>query len=161
MSRPVTIAAFGLALIAAAPAAAQTKLTTMIGEWRGAYVCAQGQTGLTLTIDKENGDGFTGYFHFYPLKTNAIAKEGCYSVEGRRAADGRVVVSAQDWITRPPNYVTVDLAGRLGSTGYYMTGDVVAPPELGASCHKFELNWQSPRPIIASACLEGRTASAR
>lgn len=52
MTRSVTIAAATLALLAAAPAGAQTKLTSMIGEWRGAYVCAQGQTGLTLTIDK-------------------------------------------------------------------------------------------------------------
>lgn len=72
-----------------------------------------------------------------------------------------MVVSAIDWITRPPNYVTVDLAGRLGSTGYYMTGDVVAPPELGASCQRFELNWQSPKPIVSGTCLEGRTVDAR
>ena len=152
------LAAIALSMLACAPALAQSKLNSMIGEWRGSYVCAQGPTGLTLTIDKEEGARFSGYFHFYPLKQNPVAREGCYRVEGQRAPDGRVAVGALDWLLQPPQYVTVDLAGRLGSTGYYMTGDVLGPPDLPTLCKRFELNWRSPKPAVAPACLGGQTA---
>ena len=44
----------------------QSQPKSMIGEWQGSYLCTQGTTALTLSIDKETGEAFSGYFHFYP-----------------------------------------------------------------------------------------------
>src|ERR1700722_20230398 len=90
------------AMFWAFPASPQSQPKSMIGEWQGSYLCAQGTTALTLSIDKETGVAFSGYFHFYPPPPrNPKANEGCYSVEGHRSAAGRVVVTAVRWIFRP------------------------------------------------------------
>jgi len=143
------------------PACPQSKPKSMIGVWRGSYVCTQGNTALTLSIDKETGQKFSGYFHFFPPPPRKPkADEGCYSVEGHRSADGRVVVTAVRWIFRPPNYETVDLVGELAAAGLSMSGDVQAPPPLTPYCHRFALKWQSAEPNIAPICRGELTAQA-
>jgi len=140
------------AMLWAFPACPKSK-PSMIGEWRGSYVCAQGTTALALSIDKETGEAFSGYFHFYPPPPrNPKANEGCYSVEGHRSAEGRIVVTAVRWIFQPPNYVTVDLEGELAADGLSMSGDVRAPPPITGYCHRFALKWQDAEPKIAPIC---------
>jgi hypothetical protein len=147
------------AMLWAFPAWPKSKLKSMIGEWRGSYVCAQGITALTLSIDKETGETFSGYFHFYPPPPrNPKANEGCYSVEGHRSANGRVVVTAVRWIFQPPNYVTVDLEGELAAAGLSMSGDVRAPPPITGYCHRFALKWRDADPKIAPICKGELTA---
>jgi hypothetical protein len=148
-------AAMGLAL--ASPCAAQTQATSspLTGDWYGVYVCAQGRTGLTLTIDRQTGDRFTGYFHFYPPRDNPAAKAGCFSVEGDVDAQGRVNVRAGQWITRPQGYVTVSLDGLV--SGAKMSGAVTVEPPYGdppwsASCATFRLSRLSARPSINALC---------
>jgi hypothetical protein len=137
----------------------EPKPRSMIGEWRGSYVCAQGTTALSLSIDKEAGEAFSGYFHFYPPPPRKPkANEGCYSVEGHRSADGRVVVTAVRWIFQPPSYVTVDLDGQLAAAGLSMSGDVRAPPPITGYCHRFALRWQDAEPKIAPICKGELTA---
>ena len=101
----------------AVSAQAQQTAKPLTGTWRGAYVCAQGQTGLTLTVDRLSGPDFSGFFHFYPPRRNSAAKEGCFAVKGRVEADRSVIVEAGEWMTRPPGYITVDLLGTLGRAG--------------------------------------------
>ena len=149
------------AMLSALPACAKPKPKSMIGEWRGSYVCAQGTTALALSIDKETGDAFSGYFHFYPPPPRSPeANDGCYSVEGHRSADGRVVITAGRWIFHPPNYLTVDLEGELAASGLSMSGDVRAPQPLSAYCHRFGLKWQDAEPKVAPICEGQSTAQA-
>jgi hypothetical protein len=145
----------------ASPALPQSKPKSMVGEWRGSYVCAQGNTLLTLSIDKEIGETFSGYFHFYPPPPrNPDGGEGCYNVQGHRSADGQVVVTAMRWIFRPPNYYTVDLVGRLAAAGMSMAGDVRAPSPVGDYCRRFALKWRDAEPKLAPICKGELTAEA-
>jgi hypothetical protein len=143
------------------PACTESKPKSMIGEWRGSYVCAQGTTALTLSIEKETGEAFSGYFHFYPPPPRKPqANEGCDSIDGHRSSDGRVVVTAVRWLFQPPNYVTVDLDGKLAEAGSSMSGDVRAPPPIASYCHRFALKRQAAEPKIASICKGELTAQA-
>ncbi len=76
----------------------------MPGEWVGSYTCAQGETGLTLTVEP---DGRTE-FAFYPLVTNGAARPGRF--EMRATANGaNVTFTRVRWLDRPPGYEMVDL----------------------------------------------------
>ena len=100
-----------LAMLGQSAAQAEGSAPSLTGAWSGTYVCAQGRTGLTLTIDRQSGATFSGYFHFYPPRDNPAAREGCFSVNGDVDASGNVSVKAGRWITQPDGYVTVDLGG--------------------------------------------------
>jgi hypothetical protein len=93
------------------PACPKSKPKSMIGEWNSSYVCTQGTTALTLSIDKETEEVFSGYFHFCPPPPrNPEANEGCYSVQGHRSANGHVVVTAVRWISLEASLRTEELA---------------------------------------------------
>jgi hypothetical protein len=143
-----------------ASADAQDKPPALIGGWVGTYTCPQGLTGLTVSINAQEGEAFSGYFHFYPPVANALAREGCYSVRGRIDGQRRITVEAVRWMTQPEGYVTVDLAGRLDSIAQSMTGTVVAPTSIGAACTTFELKAQVPAPRIAGICHAGVASAA-
>ncbi len=144
-----------------ASALAQSGEPLMVGAWQGSYVCLQGRTGLTLTIDRQTNETFSGYFHFYPLRRNPAAKEGCYSVEGRRTADNRVVITTGSWITRPPGYVMVGLDGLVTRSGKSMAGNVTSPAFVETRCQKFALRLQNPRPEVDAICRGALTAQAK
>ena len=140
-------------LFATSNALAQTASVPLVGgTWRGSYVCLQGKTGLTLTIDSQSNDKFSGYFHFYPPTSNPVAREGCFSVNGRVDGSGRVTIDAESWITRPQGYVTVNLDGKLTGAGRSMRGDVRGPDGLETRCKQFRLDRRSARPEVSGVC---------
>jgi len=150
-----TSALAALTLVAATAADAQSAPPSMLGTWRGTYICLQGRTGLTLTIDRQTQGQFSGYFYFYPPPDNPALREGCYAVDGSVDLRGAVTVTAKDWITRPENYVTVGLSGHLALAGQTMSGNVVGAPGVVTQCRQFGLNRQSAVVAIAGACLSG------
>ncbi len=83
------------------------------GTYEGWYYAAQGQTGLTLTI---NADG-TGVFDFYNMPGRSNAKDGVYSVKVSRTEKG-YGVEGVEWIDRPSGYNFVSFDGSL-SGGVY------------------------------------------
>jgi hypothetical protein len=123
LKRLIAIAALTAAGVTTAIATAPQSLT---GTWIGDYVCPQGKTGLTLTIDKQSGPLFTGYFHFYPLPENDRPKEGCYAVSGTIGVDGGINIVGGRWITQPPNYVVVDLKGAHDPREQSLAGNVIS-----------------------------------
>ena len=139
-------------LVRASAALAQSAPPVLVGTWRGSYVCLQGKTGLTLTIDSQSDENFSGYFHFYPPKSNPVAREGCFSVNGRVDGSGRVTIDAESWITRPPGYVTVNLDGKLTGAGRSMRGDVRGPDGMETRCKQFRLDRRSARPEVSGIC---------
>lgn len=139
-----------LALLAMlTPARAQEASVT--GNWQGAYVCAQGKTGLTLTIDRQDGREFSGVFQFYAVRENITVPEGCFTVSGRIKNNGAVDIIGATWVKRPAGYITVDLHGRIASDGAGMSG-TVATPGYGNLCSRFELTRTATKPTVDEAC---------
>ncbi|WID98090.1 hypothetical protein QO058_07565 [Bosea vestrisii] len=145
-----SITAPALVLLAGlAPVQAQEASVT--GNWQGSYVCAQGKTGLTLTIDRQDGREFSGVFQFYAVRENITVPEGCFTVSGRIRSGGAVDIVGAAWIKRPAGYITVDLHGRIASGGAGMSG-TVATPGYGNLCSRFDLTRTATRPTVDEAC---------
>ena len=83
------------------------------GTYEGWYYAAQGQTGLTLTV---NADG-TGVFDFYNMPGKSNAKDGVYSVKVFRTENG-YGVEGVEWIDRPSGYNFVSFDGSLNGGVY-------------------------------------------
>ncbi len=119
------------ALLAPIPAlaASMKAAADWSGTWRGRYICAQGATGLTLTI-RSSGEGLvTASFSFYPLPENGLAASGEFGMRGTVSAEDadHLRLAARGWVKRPFGYVTVDLDGRYdGRSGEY-AGTVDGP----------------------------------
>ncbi|MCP4563096.1 MAG: hypothetical protein GY873_33180 [Bosea sp.] len=141
-----------IALMAMAqPALAQETPAALIGNWQGTYVCAQGKTGLTLTIDRQDGSRFSGVFQFYPLRENITVPEGCFTVSGRIRGGGALDITGSKWIKRPAGYITVDLHGRVGQGGADLSG-TVETPGYGKLCSTFELMRSTTKPSVDDTC---------
>lgn len=146
-----SIAALALAFMAmlAPTVRAQEASPALVGNWQGTYVCAQGKTGLTLTIDRQDGSTFSGVFQFYPVRENITVPEGCFTVSGRIRSDGAIDIIGTKWIKRPAGYITVDLHGRSNGTG--MSG-TVATPGYGNLCSTFAVTKTTTQPSTDAAC---------
>ena len=132
---------------------------TMTGNWEGSYVCGQGITGLTLTIARQSGAIFSGTFHFYPLPGNSAAKEGCFAVTGHFVAGRRVFIGGASWISRPTDYITVDLDGDVDAAGRTMKGRVKVPASYGALCSTFQVSLAAGPPVTPGPCQTTKSAS--
>jgi hypothetical protein len=153
----LAVLAIGLPVLTAA-ALAQEKANRLLGSWTGTYTCPQGLTGLTLSLNAQDGDTVTGYFHFYPPMSNQRPREGCFSVRGRIDKEQRIRIEAVRWITQPEGYVTVDLEGALDDRGAVFTGTVVPSAVDSAACTTFQLDAQVPAPRISQLCHAGVAA---
>jgi hypothetical protein len=111
-------------------------LAGLAGTWAGEYTCAQGNTGLRLTIKEPSGDALPATFEFFPLPANPAAKKGSYSMLGGLSPAGQLVFRQQQWIDQPAGYVMVDLAvtSPLDADAAQLSGDV-----LEASCKGFSV----------------------
>lgn len=91
------------------------------GIWRGQYVCNQGVTLLTLTIRLAQPDTLTATFAFRAHPDNPSVPSGEYTMTGKVGSSvGHLRLTAQSWIKRPHDYVTVDLEGDYDArTGRY------------------------------------------
>ena len=83
-----------LTIVSISAAAADSELT---GSWEGWYYAAQGQTGLTLTINENN----TGAFEFYNMPGRSNAKSGSDEVSVNESG-GVGTVTAGEWIEEAP-----------------------------------------------------------
>lgn len=151
MARSITVLALAFTAMLASPVRAQDTSAALIGNWQGTYVCAQGKTGLTLTIDRQDGHTFSGVFQFYPVRENITVPEGCFTVSGRIGSGGAVDIVGNSWIKRPAGYITVDLHGRVGQGGSSMSG-TVATPGHGRLCSRFDLTRIAVTPSPYDAC---------
>jgi hypothetical protein len=135
------------------PAAADdVKSTPLTGTWKGSYICGQGLTGLTLSLNQQSDAAVLGTFHFYPLPSNPSAKEGCFAVAGHSLADKRVFIGASTWITQPKDYITVDLEGQIAASGTAIKGSVKTP--YAGLCSVFSIIKISPTPSVDKPCQQ-------
>jgi hypothetical protein len=126
-----------LALLAGSPAAARPLASAddWIGIWRGSYVCAQGVTGLFLTVKRlETGD-VAAVFRFFAVPENPAVPSGEFDMAGTPGAEtNHLDLYPRQWIVRPPNFVMVALDGDYDeATGNY-AGEVHGP-----GCSRFIL----------------------
>jgi hypothetical protein len=100
--------------------------------WSGTYVCAQGLTQAELTLVRVHGDQFEALFSFHHDPTGI---SGEYEMTGLYTAETRNVhLTAGDWVTQPPNYVTVNFDGRIAPDESSFSGRVIGP-----GCSSFTL----------------------
>jgi len=151
MARSTAAPVIALMAMLAAPVRAQETSVALLGNWQGTYICAQGKTGLTLTIDRQDGSTFSGVFQFYPLRENITVPEGCFTVSGHIRSGGTLDIAGSKWIKRPAGYIIVDLHGRVGQGGTNMAG-TVATPGYGRLCSRFELTRTTAEPAPDGAC---------
>jgi hypothetical protein len=103
------------------------------GEWRGAYTCDQGLTGLTLTFGAPIGDHLPATLAFYPLPGSADVASGSFWMGGAFVGDERLVLTAGGWIEQPTGSELFDLDGVLSEDGRTYTGVVIG----GTGCTSF------------------------
>jgi hypothetical protein len=115
-------------------------------------VCAQGETGLTLTVEPGPGSALRALFHFYAGRQNPGVPEGCFEMAGAFDRAGMTVtLRAGKWLLRPPAYVTVDLSGRIDTGGKHFSGSVIGP-----NCTIFDLARAGGGPRhLNDACQPG------
>lgn len=122
----------------------------LTGYWSGTYDCAQGLTGINLTIRQGFGVTVEAVFHFYPVPQNPKVPIGCFKMLGRHDPETREFVLESDesqWLEQPQGYVTVNFRGMLGAGGRSMRGQVEGP-----GCAQFELQRLERPPLAPPAC---------
>lgn len=113
------------------------------GTWEGEYHCAQGKTGLTLTIEAIATDEAEGVFRFYEVEDSTTEiPDGSFLVAGSYT-DRELLLTADDesdWIERPEGYVTVDfLSWAEAPTHPDRLFGVIGPDDPFMDCSLFDL----------------------
>lgn len=99
----------------------------LVGTWRGTYVCAQGPTGLTLTIEG-SADALSAVFDFYPLPENPTLPAGRFSMSGTFDERSRVLtLRPGQWIVRPPPYMMVGMRAEIDLDRGVLSGTITDP----------------------------------
>ncbi|MFL6145847.1 MAG: hypothetical protein ACJ72N_28770 [Labedaea sp.] len=118
--------------------ASSAELAGLAGTWEGEYTCAQGNTGLTLTIKAPQNAVLPTVFAFFPLPGNATAKKGSYSMVGSLSPSGQLRFTQERWIEQPTGYVMVDLTvtSPVEAGVSQLSGDVLDPACKGFSVRR-------------------------
>lgn len=91
----------------------EQKLSELVGTYKGSYVPTQGETGLTLTVYKENGK-YWALFDFYnlPGRSNSLTGNYLMKVSYNTYRD-TYVLKGWKWLHHPGNYLYANLDGKL------------------------------------------------
>lgn len=126
-----------LILSAVSPAASRPLVSAddWTGVWRGTYVCAQGVTGLFLTVKRLEAGDVAAVFKFFAVPENPGVPSGEFDMAGTPGVEANHLdLFPRQWIRRPPNFVMVGLDGDYDEvTGGY-SGEVRGP-----GCSRFML----------------------
>ncbi len=97
----------------------------LLGQWNGSYTCAQGHTGVILSVESVNGLTYAGKVDFFALPENPDVPSGSYKVEGSfEPRSHGFTMKGVSWITRPSGYQMVDASGTLSSDGTRIAGRI-------------------------------------
>ena len=132
-----TLLAALLGFCIGAPAASRPLVSAddWVGLWRGTYVCAQGVTGLFLTVSRSGQREVTAVFKFFAVPENPGVPTGEFDMTGRLGPQGNHLrLSPDGWIARPPGYLTVELEGDYDDASGEYSGQV-----WGWGCTRFIL----------------------
>jgi hypothetical protein len=105
------------------------------GIWRGTYVCAQGVTGLFLTVKRSETGDVTAVFHFFAVRENPGVPTGDFDMTGLTGPQGNHLrLSPKAWIMQPSLYLMVGLDGDYDEASGDYAGRVHGP-----GCGRFVL----------------------
>ncbi|MFJ4716356.1 serine/threonine-protein kinase [Streptomyces sp. NPDC088785] len=102
------------------------------GRWDGSYLCNQGITGLSLTVEQHGDGSADAVFSFYPAPSNPGVPRGSFAMEGTYTG-GVLTLRASHWIDQPPGYAAVNLSATYDSS----TPDHLDGLVYGANCTTF------------------------
>jgi hypothetical protein len=107
-----------------------------VGEWRGAYGCNQGVTGLTLTIEGQDPGHVTATYEFYEVPENPGVPSGSFRMTGTYDS-GRLALQGDEWIEQPEGYgmVGYESNDELGVDPHHLFGTVI-----GDGCTLFTMD---------------------
>jgi hypothetical protein len=120
----------GLALTGT-PLATGAPLTTAddwSGTWRGTYWCAQGVTGLTLSIKAVSEREVQAMFAFHAVAENPTVPSGAFEMSGVTGKrPGHLALTPIAWTDRPIAFVMVSLEGDYDPISGEYRGNVGGP----------------------------------
>jgi hypothetical protein len=120
----------------AMPRTRETKLPHHT-EWLGRYLCAQGATGMHLTVDATEHATAIARFEFFPLDENPGVPPGSYKLTGIVSADATGALSIdltpEAWINQPTGYLMVGIVGSTDPARQTLKGKMDHP-----TCTTFE-----------------------
>jgi len=103
--------------------------------WTGHYTCAQGETQLTLRIERVSGADIDAVFEFYHPPSGA---EGSYRIHGKWSAPKRYITfKPGEWLDHPSGYITVGMTGTV--SGEHFSGTID-----NDTCKDFSLSREGP-----------------
>ncbi|CAN5386142.1 hypothetical protein BH09MYX1_BH09MYX1_28540 [soil metagenome] len=89
--------------------------------WTGNYVCNQGESTVTLSIVRVDGNHFDAEFEFEAPG----GVDGTFKASGTYdASHGEVRVRGGEWISRPASYEVVDMHGTVSDEGDAIDGQI-------------------------------------
>lgn len=100
-------------------------------QWTGGYLCAQGPTGMKLTVIDDEPARVTAILAFGPTPANPDLPRGSFALAGSRQG-GRLELRPVDWLQRPEDYEMVGLRGHI-------RGDRLEGAILHETCGAFSL----------------------
>jgi len=124
-----SIAVIGFSVAGCALKEDTPSMDELVGEWKGSYGANQGETGLTLSVYKE-GSKYKAIFDFYNLPGRTNSLEGSYYMNVS-TDESKYILKGDQWISRPSNYVFVDLYGTI--SGNVFSGSVSSPQGGGGT----------------------------
>ncbi len=92
------------------------------GTYQGGYVCQQGETALTLTVNEPDDGQQLAEFAF---GGNNGLPDGAYIVRVRIDRSGDIVLTPQQWLRKPDGYQMV--GARVRRDGDRLTGAITNP----------------------------------
>jgi hypothetical protein len=94
-------------------------------QWRGRYLCTQGETSLVLRVREVRGNSVVAAFDFDHPPTRV---HGAYLVSGAYDPQEHTLdLEPVRWLDRPTDYVMVGLSGALASDGRRYEGRITYP----------------------------------
>lgn len=159
--RALCVAVLCLSGSSVALASSNPDTRTVLGQWVGTYTCAQGLTGLTLTIAEATPTRARALFHFYADPRNPRVPTGCFTMDGGYdPVDGRLRLGGQDWLLRPGGYQVVSFDGTVDAEGRRFAGIVTGKRAPLRGCTTFHLaRAPSPAPTPERCVLPDAPAA--
>lgn len=124
-----TAAEAGGAAATGEPESGSPEFREIAGEWVGSYTCAQGDTGLTLTVENTGRTEF----EFYSIRTNVTPESGRFEMQASVVGD-RVEFDRVRWLEQPAGYLMVDLVATD------IEDDTMRGTVDGAGCSTFRVS---------------------
>jgi len=108
--------------------------------WEGTYVCGQGLSAVTLTLDVDRSNNVTARYDFGPVPSNPTVPTGAYLLTGALEPVGSGFtgeLADSEWIVRPTNYFMVPLSIET-IDGKAMTATIRHPSCSGFAATRIE-----------------------